>query len=468
MGVEVPEAEAAKEKGNDEYRRGTYREALDLYGRAAELDPASGVHHSNSAACHLALGDSRAALEEARQATRLEPALARGWSRVARAALALGEEDLAAGAGARLAALGEEAGPVLEAAGRLGEARRSAEAALLVGRHQDSLHWAGKWLQEAPHCRAALLAQAESSLGLGQLREAGGQVAALLRDQPLDVDALHLKALMSYHQEQFSKASDVWRAVLRLDPDHEEARTGLRRGARLVAGKEAGNEAFKAGQFQAALEHYTQALALDPGHQTMQAKLLYNRATVYSKLGDLPACVADCTAALELQPDYMKALHRRAVCHDQLGDLEGAVRDWGSLCRQEPGSREYREGLRTAKLTLAERDRKDYYGILHIEKNASVDEVKKAYRAQAMLHHPDKHAAATEEEKREHEQKFKDIAEAFSVLSDTKLRWNYDNAEEEETDGFDLDEDGNIDSEAIWQSLFGGGQGTGYVVINDI
>ena len=37
-------------------------------------------------------------------------------------------------------------------------------------------------------------------------------------------------------------------------------------------------------------------------------------------------------------------------------------------------------------------------------------------------HHPDKHADASEEEKAEHEKKFKDIAEAFSVLSDTKLR----------------------------------------------
>ena len=37
-------------------------------------------------------------------------------------------------------------------------------------------------------------------------------------------------------------------------------------------------------------------------------------------------------------------------------------------------------------------------------------------------HHPDKHNDASEEEKAEHERKFKDIAEAFSVLSDTKLR----------------------------------------------
>ena len=48
------------------------------------------------------------------------------------------------------------------------------------------------------------------------------------------------------------------------------------------------------------------------------------------------------------------------------------------------------------------------------------------------------------------------------------LRWNYDNTEEEdETGGWDVDEDGNIDSEAIWNQLFGGGLNSSYVVIND-
>ena len=47
-------------------------------------------------------------------------------------------------------------------------------------------------------------------------------------------------------------------------------------------------------------------------------------------------------------------------------------------------------------------------------------------------------------------------------------RWNYDNAEvEDETGGWDVDEDGNIDSEAIWNQLFGGGLNSSYVVIND-
>ncbi len=63
---------------------------------------------------------------------------------------------------------------------------------------------------------------------------------------------------------------------------------------------------------------------------------------------------------------------------------------------------------------------KDYYKILGIEKGASLDEIKRAYRKLAKKHHPDinKHHSATE--------KFKEITEAFSTLKDTQKREEYD------------------------------------------
>jgi DnaJ-class molecular chaperone len=61
---------------------------------------------------------------------------------------------------------------------------------------------------------------------------------------------------------------------------------------------------------------------------------------------------------------------------------------------------------------------KDYYKILGIEKNASQDEIKKAFRKLAQQYHPDK---PTGDEK-----KFKEANEAYSVLSDPKKRQQYD------------------------------------------
>lgn len=64
---------------------------------------------------------------------------------------------------------------------------------------------------------------------------------------------------------------------------------------------------------------------------------------------------------------------------------------------------------------------KDYYDILGVNKNASDEEIKKAYRKLAKQYHPDRNP-----DDKEAEQKFKDISEAFEVLGDQEKRKQYD------------------------------------------
>lgn len=63
----------------------------------------------------------------------------------------------------------------------------------------------------------------------------------------------------------------------------------------------------------------------------------------------------------------------------------------------------------------------NYYDILWVWKNASADEIKKAYRKKAMEYHPDRNKWDNEAEK-----KFKQVNEAYSTLSDTKKKKQYD------------------------------------------
>ena len=63
----------------------------------------------------------------------------------------------------------------------------------------------------------------------------------------------------------------------------------------------------------------------------------------------------------------------------------------------------------------------EYYKTLGVDKNASVDEIKKAYRKLAQKYHPDK----TKGDKKS-EEKFKEINHAYQVLSDPKKRAEYD------------------------------------------
>lgn len=70
---------------------------------------------------------------------------------------------------------------------------------------------------------------------------------------------------------------------------------------------------------------------------------------------------------------------------------------------------------------------KDFYEILGVSRDASPEQIKKAYRKQAMQWHPDRNPDKKEEATR----RFKDIAEAYSVLSDDKKRQIYDQFGEE-------------------------------------
>ncbi|MFH0771021.1 MAG: molecular chaperone DnaJ [Candidatus Omnitrophota bacterium] len=66
--------------------------------------------------------------------------------------------------------------------------------------------------------------------------------------------------------------------------------------------------------------------------------------------------------------------------------------------------------------------KRDYYEILGVQKNASVEEIKRAYRSLALKHHPDRNPT----NKKEAEERFKEVSEAYAVLSDSQKRAQYD------------------------------------------
>ena len=65
--------------------------------------------------------------------------------------------------------------------------------------------------------------------------------------------------------------------------------------------------------------------------------------------------------------------------------------------------------------------KRDYYEVLEVSKSATAEEIKKAYRKKAIQYHPDKNPGD-----KEAEEKFKEAAEAYEVLSDTEKRSRYD------------------------------------------
>lgn len=71
-------------------------------------------------------------------------------------------------------------------------------------------------------------------------------------------------------------------------------------------------------------------------------------------------------------------------------------------------------------------NKKDYYEILGVPKDATADAIKKTFRKLSIQYHPDKQVGKSETEQKQAEEKFKEIAEAYAVLSDEQKRKQYD------------------------------------------
>lgn len=103
-------------------------------------------------------------------------------------------------------------------------------------------------------------------------------------------------------------------------------------------------------------------------------------------------------------------------------------------------------------------DIKGYYKTLGVPENATAEEIKKKYRALCLKWHPDRWVNGTDEEKKNAEEQFKKVAEAYAVLGDEDKRREYDSGIDDSQAGFG---DGGFDpfEEVLLRAGFGFGGG---------
>lgn len=442
------QAEVIKELGNEQFRKGQYDAAIELYSKAITLNPNEPAYLTNRAASHMALKRFAPALADCQTAASLQSAspVPKTLLRLARCHLALGDVP------ACLAALRD----LPDSTPGVQDVRKRAESLELHlqrfrdARDQDEWGPARLALEQAVDSLEGDVPvqwrcwRVECEVARGSWMGAQNAVSDALRLAPNSPDVLSLRGLILFFTNQIPKAIQHVQHALRLDPDHKPARQLLKRAKEVERIKEEGNTFFKAGRLGEAVERYGEALEVigenvsegKGGH--LRAVLLSNRATAQFKLKQLEPALEDTNASLSLNADSYKALRTRARIHLELEHFEEAVRDFKAAqeCAEGDGAavgevRSIAEESKKAEVLLKRSKTKDYYKILNVSRDCTDTEIKKAYRRESLIHHPDKGGD---------EEKFKLIGEAHAVLSDPQRRRRYD---------MGADEDGQMDSSGM-------------------
>lgn len=310
--------------------------------------------------------------------------------------------------------------------------------------YRAALFYANKALTTADKCNRLKLMKAECLALLKRYAESQDILTKLYQEDPKNPDIFYIKGMMLYYQDNVEKAFSSFTEALRLCPDHAKAQAAFKRAKLLRSKKEEGNVAYKADKLDEAHQIYTDCLTIDPLNTMTNAKLYFNRALVWAKKGEHKKAIEDCSNAIKNDEHYIKAYLKRAKLYLDSEMYEEAVREYDLVYKKDK-TKEHKTLLEEAKLALKKSKRKDYYKILGVNRDASPDEIKKAYRKRALLHHPDRHSNASEDEKRTQETRFKELGEAYNILSDPKKRTRYDCG---------YDEDGSSYSEVSPNDIF--------------
>lgn len=502
-------------RGNHAYASGDFSKAEDSYTQGLscisqnETSKASlralMLCYSNRAATRMSLGRVREALGDCILAAAIDPNFLRVQLRAAQCCLALGEVEEATGYFKKILHLGSdvcvdrkiaiEASEGLQKAEKLSYCIIHSAELLQHGTSDDaqtalgiiadalSVSFHSEELLEMKAKAFFMLQKYEEVIQLcKQTLDSAEKNSLMMNENSASTGSLEVPRYSSFRLWRlgisFKSYFYLGRLEEALDMVEKQERAGNESKAlesaipfivtvrELLHHKALGNEAFQSGRPTEAIEHYSAALSCNVESRPFAAICFCNRAAAYKALGQITDAIADCSLAMALDGNYLKAISRRATLFEMIRDYDQAANDLhrllSLLANQEEAKVNHsgasekfaRSGydLRQIELhlsTIEEEARKDIpldmYLILGIEPSTSAAEIRKAYHKAALKHHPDKAGQylsrgesrddgvwkkIAEEAYGDADRLFKMIGEAYTMLSDPTKRSQYDLEEE--------------------------------------
>ncbi|XP_039753782.1 uncharacterized protein LOC120629090 isoform X2 [Pararge aegeria] len=146
-----------------------------------------------------------------------------------------------------------------------------------------------------------------------------------------DINALFVKGMCLYFKEQYDQALDQFQRVLLLKPSHPLALEKSQTIPPLKRSIERANNSALTGQWQDALDHFSEALTMDMCNKNLRVRLFCEVAAMHSKLNQRFRAVEAYSNALMVDANCLDALRARAKCYTEDQRYESAIEDYEKI-----------------------------------------------------------------------------------------------------------------------------------------
>lgn len=419
-----------KESGNKDFQVGKYSAAVQQYSEAIKLcgsnNPMPGIFN-NRCAAFILLNNFKNALKDGRKVVEFEPNNVKAHTRILKCCLALGRVEEGRQSVSKIVDADPEVEKMKVDLENVDILYRKALEFETKNNLKSALERINQALKLSPDSAHFITLKAKFYAIEKNIASARKALAKLdMRDQNVKTCLYHfVMGLCFYYEDDLERAiSGFGEAKKELSEAKEWHDKALAMHNAFISG----NRVLKiGGSYSSALNSIDKGLTLDKENSVYMAKMFYTRALLNTKYERLEAAVTDCTNTIEHDTHHVKAFAKRGSLYLELHKYEEAVIDLEEAHRLKP-SPETRRELEDAKRRKAKADRRkhSHYEVLGVDKGATHEEIKKAYRAKAREFHPDKHANANKEEQDLMEAKMKEIAAANQCLSDSTSKEQYD------------------------------------------
>eukprot|EP00611_Tribonema_gayanum_P012715 TRINITY_DN2337_c0_g1_i6.p1 TRINITY_DN2337_c0_g1~~TRINITY_DN2337_c0_g1_i6.p1 ORF type:complete len:482 (+),score=145.55 TRINITY_DN2337_c0_g1_i6:204-1448(+) len=406
MAEEAPQnASGLRSQAETKLSTGALAEALELFSKVIELEPANERNFYKRFRVHLKRGSYSEAVADLSAALKIKPKYKVALAQRAKLYRLLGQCAESRNDYLALQAMDPKHADLAEGlpqadlcAHQLAEAHAHFERRL----YPQARDLYGQVLDHIAEYYAVplLLRKAECSWHLNDYEVVVADTGRVIKLQKENTTALKMRGEAYYRLAEVNMAINHFKEALKHDPDHRECKDWFHRCRAVQKRMEQAEGYNQSAQPVLAAQLWQEAAELDPHHRLLNGPLLVRAAGALARGGLWQRSVDVAARALQADPSLKEAKVLIGDAQMELEQYEQAVRTYQEA-REMEDDQVLQQKQRKAEVALKQSKQKNYYKILGVARTATVKEVKKAYREQALIWHPDKWQNEEEKEKAE-------------------------------------------------------------------